>query len=377
MKKVMLFLLLVVIASVVVVGSCGEGAAPSPAPAPAPAPSPAPAPPPEKIEIIYTDHAPPGAGGNVFMHEEYVPRLKAMLGPELGDRIEFVWYHASSLFPYGDQINAVEQGLADICTWVASWEVERAPLNEVVSLPFMGWPSAGLSTQVWEALEYNVPEFAAEYEGFVVLGRWNGLKRYVGVSGGPANVPADYKGKSILASGVTGDILASIGASPLQQPPSDWYTSLDRGLADGILVGMSMYPMFNLTEVLDYAIAFPSGDFGYTGTNWVMSEKKFKSLPIEMQGALMELRPFFVANMIAVDARETAKGINAFIDTGGTLYTLTQEEEQAWFDASLPFHEKWIADGEAKGLPTRMVYDECMNWIDIYTKGIAKAGIGD
>ncbi|MFH1647110.1 MAG: TRAP transporter substrate-binding protein DctP [Chloroflexota bacterium] len=377
MKKVLLICLALVLGVTLILVGCGQKAAPAPGPAPsAPAaPAPAPAPAPQKYEFIYTDHAPPMAGGNVLMHEWYLPRLKEMLGP-MGNQVEFTWYHASSLFPYQDQINAVEQGLADICTWVNSWEIERAPLNDVMSLPFMGFQSSGIGTQAWEALNITVPEVAAEWKGFEVLGRWNGLKRYIGTNAGTLRTPADYKGHKIIASGIIGEIVQSFGGAALQLAPADWYTSLDRGLADSLIVGMSMYPMFKLTEVLDYAVAFPSGDFGYTGTNWVMGEKKFKSLPIEMQGAFRALRPQFIAQMVAVDARETAKGIQAFIDSGGKLETLTAAEEQAWFDVAIPFHEKWIAGNEAKGRPGKKVYDAIKNWIGIYRQGLATQGIG-
>jgi TRAP-type C4-dicarboxylate transport system substrate-binding protein len=364
-KKLLLTCLIVVLCGSFFLISCTEEAAPAPETTPAPEPEAAPVP--EKIEIVFTDNAPPTAGGNVLMHEGYVPRLKEMLGP-LGDRIEFIWYHSESLFPYADQVDAVQRGAADMCTWVNSYELARCPLNNFTDLPFMGWQSPGIATSVWDAVSYSLPEVADEYSDFEIIGRWCGLSRVIATNF-EAKVPADFKGKKILASGATADLLQSIGASPMQQPPSEWYTSLDRGLADGIASGYFMFNMFDIAEVTDYALDFPSGDLSISGQNWVMNKEKFHSLPLEMQGAMKELRPWLTTSMVAVESADKTNGLQAFLDSGGTLYNLTPEEEQEWLDAGAPMRDEWIADMEAKGLPGQKVYDEVIKWLNIYRKG--------
>jgi TRAP-type C4-dicarboxylate transport system substrate-binding protein len=376
-KKFIVILVTVLTVSVLILSGCGEEETP-PAATPAPVsetpapekPSPEVPPPeaPENIEIIFCDNNPPTAGGNVLLHEGYVPRLKEMLGP-LGDRVEFVWYHAESLFPYADQIDAVQRGAADMCTWVNSYELERCPLNNFTDLPFMGWQSTGIATAVWDAVSYSLPEVADEYSDFELIGRWCGLSRIIALND-EARVLADFKGKKILASGATADLLQSIGASPMLQPPSEWYTSLDRGLADGIASGYFMFFLFDIADVTNYAIDFPSGDLALSGQNWVMNKEKFHSLPLEMQGAMKELRPWLTQNMVAVDSAEKALGLQVFLGSGGTLYNLTPEEEQEWLDAAVPMHEQWIAEMDAKGLPGQKVYDEVMKWLNIYRKGI-------
>ena len=50
----------------------------------------------KKIKLIWSDHAPPVAGGNVFMKEEWVPRINAEIA-KIGYELDITYYHASSL----------------------------------------------------------------------------------------------------------------------------------------------------------------------------------------------------------------------------------------------------------------------------------------
>jgi len=49
------------------------------------------------IELKYSDHAPPMAGGNIFMKNEYLPKVQAELA-KLGYKLDITFYHASSLY---------------------------------------------------------------------------------------------------------------------------------------------------------------------------------------------------------------------------------------------------------------------------------------
>ena len=370
MKKFFLITLMIAIAAVIILSGCGsEPAAPSPAPSPAPAPAPAPTP--AKIEIIYTDHSPPTAAGVLLWDNEYIPKFKSLLPADLAARVNFTNYHASSLYPYAEQVNAVQQGLADITLWSNSFEIERAPLTDIMDLPFMGWRSSGESTAVWDAMEATVPELAAEWDDFIVLGRWNGLKRAFSAKDNKS-LPSDFNGSKVIASGIIGDIFKGLGAAALQQAPGDWYTSLNTGLADTLVTGPSMLPMLQLADVTHYVATFTTGDLGYVGTTFIMNKDKFYSLPVEMQNAFVQLRPWLTQSMVRNDALETAKGLKYAVDKGMVVKTFTPAEEKLWFDAAAPIHQQWIQGGAKYGVDRQKIYDLAKYWINIYESGEAK-----
>src|SRR3989304_5552522 len=103
------------------------------------------------ISLKWSDYAPPSAGGNVFMKQEYVPRVNEQLA-KIGYKLDITYYHAASLYKQQDQVQAVEDGLIDITTLVPSYEKARCPLNEVMTFPLMGWDCYG-GSRLWFELQ--------------------------------------------------------------------------------------------------------------------------------------------------------------------------------------------------------------------------------
>ena len=82
----------------------------------------------KKIPLKWSDHAPPMAGGNVFMKKEWVPKINEQIA-KAGYVLDITYFHSSSLYRYTDQVQACEEGLIDFTTMVLSWEGARTPLH--------------------------------------------------------------------------------------------------------------------------------------------------------------------------------------------------------------------------------------------------------
>jgi TRAP-type C4-dicarboxylate transport system substrate-binding protein len=319
-----------------------------------------------KISLKYADHIPAMSGGNVFIKQQYLPRIQEQLA-KIGYELDITFYHAGSLYKYSDQVQACDQGLLDMTVAVMSYELGRAPLHEVCDFSFMGWDGLAMN-RVWIDLNETIPEFRAELSGFKELFRFVPTRRLLHHNIDGAKVPEDFKGKKIHASGMGADLFRSIGAVPIRQNPGDWYTSLDRGLFEGINVAFDMVGIMKLYEVLKYHI-FPAGDgFGFTPVTHLMNRKKFESLPPGVQ-KVFEDNILWASEAMTLDElnrlpsyQEGAKKKgNKFID-------LTEEETEKWRAAVKPVHEKWVEDMEKKGLPGRKVYEEAKRLSKKYMK---------
>ena len=310
----------------------------------------------KKIKLTWSDHAPPVAGGNVFMKTEWVPRINAEIA-KIGYQLDITYFHAASLYKYTDQVQALEDGLIDLTTFIPSWEEARAPLHVVVTFPLMGFNDPYAASRMMFDLEKEIPAFGAEFAKYKDVFHWlplpgilNGNKAY--------RVPADLKGEKIQATGMMGDVLRSIGASPIRQPPSDWYTSLDRGLIDAINLGIYGVTLFKLEEVVNTHV-FPYKDnFGRPATAVLMNRKKFESLPPGVQKAIDDNVMWATQRINAIDASHDPESLELVKKMGHTIVTLTPEEMKLWYAAAQPEMEEWIEKMEAKGLPGREVYEE-------------------
>jgi TRAP-type C4-dicarboxylate transport system substrate-binding protein len=312
----------------------------------------------KKIPLIWSDHIPAQSGGNAWIKKYYFPRIQEQLG-KLGYELDMTFYHAGSLYKATDQVQACDQGLIDITIGVMSYETGRAPLHEVMDFGFMGWDHAAM-LKTWSDLNANVPEFRGELGNFKELFRFCPTPRWLHHNIKGARVPEDFKGKKIHASGMGGEVFKAIGAVPIRQNPGDWYTSLDRGLFDGISVAWDMVGIMKLWEVLKYHMTWTGENFGYTPVTHLMNRKKFESLPKEVQ-KVFEDNFNWATEAITVDEFSRLPGYQEGAKKKGNEFiTLTAEETAKWRTAVKPVHEKWVADMEAKGKPAKKVYDEAM-----------------
>jgi TRAP-type C4-dicarboxylate transport system substrate-binding protein len=313
------------------------------------------------IKMIHADNAPAHAGGNVFLRETWIPKVNAEIA-KIGYKLDFTFYHSSSLYKYADQAKALEDGLIDVTTFYLSWESARAPLHMVISNPFMGF-SAQSANRIWFELQETIPEFAAEFSKYkeifhftMIPTVFNANKVY--------RVPDDFKGLKVSSTGILAELFKSIGAVPLRLGPPDWYTSLERGLIDVMPTGIYTIVMFKLHEVTKVHI-FPTGDnLGWTGVAYLMNRKKYESLPPGVQKVIDDNVRWASRTQTQIDEGNRVKSEEMVKKLGHTMIYLTPEEMELWYAAAKPIKEKWVAEMEAKGLPGRKVYNEAKRLVN-------------
>jgi TRAP-type transport system periplasmic protein len=321
----------------------------------------------KKIPLVYTDHIPPMAGGNIFIKQIYLPRIQAQLA-KIGYQLDITFYHAGSLYKYSDQVQAVDQGLVDITVAVIPYETARAPLHEILDFGFMGWDHMSM-LKVWSGLKARVPAFGAEFsKGTVELFRFVPSKKLIHHNIPGAKVPADFKGKKIHCTGISADMIRYIGGVPIRQNPGDWYTSLDRGLFDGIIISFDMPSIFKLYEVLQNHV-FATGDsFGYTPVTHLMNRKKFQSLPPGVQKVLMDNFDWASESITEYEQGHVEGYYEGAKKKGNNFIYLTREETELWRQAARTVQLEWVEKLEKKGIPARETYNEALKLSDQYTE---------
>lgn len=307
------------------------------------------------IKMVHADNAPAHIGGNVYMREIWLPKINAGLA-KIGYKFDVTFYHSASLYKYADQAQALEDGLIDFTTFVVSWEKARAPLHTLISSPLMGF-NAQSAQRIWFELQETIPAFGAEFSKYKEIWHMTMIPTVLNANKA-VRVPADFKGLKVSATGMQADLFKSIGAIPLRLGPQDWYTSLERGLLDVMPLGIYSVLAFKLVEVTNTHI-FPTADsLSYTGMTYIMSRKKYESLPPGVQKVIDDnVKPCSteqtgIDEVNRINAEETIKNM------GHKMIYLTPEEMDLWYAAVKPIHEAWIQEMEAKGLPGRKVFNE-------------------
>jgi TRAP-type C4-dicarboxylate transport system substrate-binding protein len=317
----------------------------------------------KKISLVYSDHSPPGTGGIIFMKEEYLPKVQKELA-KVGYELEITFHHSESLYKFDEQVQACKVGLVDMTIFSIDYETARAPLHEILNMPLMGYDEYA-ATRIWFDLQDTIPEFGAELEDFKELMHFMALPILLNLNK-VARVPADFKGLVMQASSMAGEMLQSAGVTTVVQSPNDWYTSLKNNLIDGIAVGITGIPMFNLQDVVKVHIQ-PTGDsLGLTGTSIIMNRKKFESFPPEVQKVLDDHVLWASDQMTEIEVKNIPESMNICREAGNQFITLTSKEMEEWYGIVEPIHNKWIKKMKAKGLPGEKVYNEAKRLAEKY-----------
>ena len=174
-----------------------------------------------------------------------------------------------------------------------------------------------------------------------------------------ARVPADLKGMKIVASGHLARALKSQGTSPLSIRVPDWYSSLDRGLAEGIFLHYMGVHETKIYELLPYHTDF-SGGWSLHTEEMIMSLDTWNKFPPDIQKVFDDLSPWTTERLWEAIEEANTKGINAMKEVGHTFMKTTPEEEKLWYELCAAIHKEWIEAQEAKGLPARAVYEEAL-----------------
>jgi TRAP-type C4-dicarboxylate transport system substrate-binding protein len=259
----------------------------------------------------------------------------------------------------------VQNGVADMSYFGPGIPGNPIVLGKIISLPFMGINSNEMTTAVYGRLLKESPELIKEYKGVKVLGPFGIPMDNLHLSKKAVHVPEDIKGMKILTLGSRVNFLKDIGATPVTIGVGEWYTSLERGLAEGLYFLFPVLPIFKLENQFQHHTVINGSA---TINMFIFNQRKWDSIPPDLQEVITEGTKWRVMRAHEHDRAEQQRVLADLKKRGHTIYTPTPEEMKLWEESAKGIHEKWIKDVEAKGLPARKIYDRFKTFIAEYRK---------
>lgn len=283
-------------------------------------------------------------------------------------------YPSATLLGETDLISGVKAGIADIVNIPTRMFEDQFPLTCIFGMPLMpplplGDPEIG--PEMWAELEDKFPELKAEYADFKELfnnpstGAWIHMTQAWGQA---VQLPEDLEGAKLLAFGnPMMQLLESVGASPTFVDIADLYTSVDRGLLQGIVLAPGGIVEMGLYPLLTYHTIFPSG-LEQGGGATVMNLDTWNSLSDDAQEAFEDLNVWMTEMSWQLELDSDAEAVATLeAEEGHVFVTLTAEEEQEWFDLAVPIHEAYLAKLDDQGLPATALYEEILRLAEEYS----------
>ena len=281
-----------------------------------------------------------------------------------GGRVTFEVYYANSLLKPAEVPEGLATGIIDMGVINAAEYPSFMPLaSYVLTMPFSGIQGMDYYT-ITDQLLAEYPEIEAE-----MLNGDMKLLTYHYAS--PTNLffakdvdihaPADMQGKQVIATAASVQTLISeAGGAPVSAGPPDFYSYLERAVADGIVNHWGQVFNSALYEVCDTAVIFgadASAGISRDLNMMVMSPAKWDSLPADIQEAFISCADVYKDAANKYMDELTTNGSNALTDQGAKFIYLTEDEIAVWQDAFAAIRDGLLADLDAQGTKATEVYN--------------------
>lgn len=252
-------LLITVITLLIIMLSLVLSACTQPTPTPAPTPTPTPSPKPvEPVKLKFAYTMPLKTTLSVGWHWWAEEIEKQTQG-----RIKFEFYPSGTLFPMEAAVDSIKGGVADLGMIAASTHAKSFPLIGITGLPLLGFPDtlegniAG-SNAVFAVIN-KFPELQKQTSEFKWLFAFVTPNRGLVTKTKEVHLPGDLKGLKIGGSGSVIDFAAMQGAAKVVVVPPDSYTSLEKGVVDGMFLTKGQAHDYKIFEISKYFVDYTFG----------------------------------------------------------------------------------------------------------------------
>jgi TRAP-type C4-dicarboxylate transport system substrate-binding protein len=282
-------------------------------------------------------------------------------------KVTFVMHFSNSLLPPQDILKGLSTGVADISTVVPYNYPGALPLNTLHGLPFLGLPSIEEGFDIYWDLLQNTPEMQAEFTDL-------GLTAFTGAMMAPQQLmisgnqkvvnPSDLNGVKVITNDrLLGEFLGSLGSAPVALPISEYFMSLERGVADAVITHIPAANAFGVLPLVKTAVIF-GDELGImmNAQLYAINDAAWDKMTPETQAIFLDEAQKFQA----IEKAATRKNIETYtaaMEENSEFVMVTDEQRAVWAEAARPFVEARIKEYEDAGKPAQQVYDAFLSKI--------------
>lgn len=305
------------------------------------------------IKLKLFSHSPPmSEEGQVFT--QFIERFEA----QSQERVKVRFFPAQSLVKQKDTWTALVNGIGDITMLLTCWEQDRFPLNNAHVLMPVQVAADERGSLFWKDLWEKFPEMKAEFDEVKVLAKWLYPPAALHMTRKEVRTPADLRGLKIIVPQQFIEFVKTADSTPLSVNGPEWFSALERGLGDGLMMTFRATGSMGALEPVQYHTNI---SLGYGAAVVVMNKKAFAKLPADIRKLLdEELGPWLEKAQMLAACKGDAEKAETAKKMGHAFYTPSPEEMKQWVALGMPEAKAWIAEMQAKGKPVEGIFEEAM-----------------
>ncbi|MEO8808256.1 MAG: TRAP transporter substrate-binding protein [Burkholderiaceae bacterium] len=290
---------------------------------------------------------------------------------ESKDRLKCQIYPAMQLGGTPAQLfDQARDGTVDIVWAVPTYAAGRFVKSEVFELPFMARTAKGGSQALWTYVQKNAVD---EFKGTKLLFTHTHDGTLLFFKDKKPTKMEDFKGLKIrAATRINSQMIAALGATPVQMPLPQVPESMSKGVIDGASVPWEGVPAIKLQEIAKYSLDTPPNlpRMGNTIFIFAMNQAKYDGLAPDLKKVVDE------NSGLVTSAWAGEKAFDAVVephrklmrDQGGQIATITEAEFERWVKATDVVNQEWVKSVTAKGADGKKLLDEARALVGQFDK---------
>jgi TRAP-type C4-dicarboxylate transport system substrate-binding protein len=298
------------------------------------------------VKIKIADSFPVGHYLPRYVTTPMMERLKALPAAK---GLEFEYYPAEQMGKAKDFLSLVQSGVIDIAYVAPGFVSDKMPLSVVSELPLDFTGSCKGTLAYWNLAKpgglLDKKEFAPNGVRllFTVV-----LPPYQVVTRKPFASLKDLEGMKIRASGSAKElVLKKLKAIPVLMPTPDVYESLSRGTIDGVLFPINSLPPYEIHKLSKTATI--GENFGAFVANWVISEKRWQTLPPAVQQDLAAMGEDITRSACAQVEKDEAGDLEKVKAAGVKMVPLSAADKAALATVLHDVATDWATNLDRRG----------------------------
>lgn len=300
----------------------------------------------ESIELKFQSPYPPA---HATVKKAFVPWSEAVAG-QSGGKLSVVFFPPRAIVKENETIEGAEAGLVDIGASMSGRNPGRFPLHSIAELPLL-FPTAEIGSRVtWQTYQ-QFPELQEEFKGVKTLWLWTSATAQILTTKKPVKAPEDLKGLKIIGyTPMMLETIKALGGNPLQIAPMDAYLSLERGMADGIIMSYAGARSLKLNESCKFATEVDVLTITFYA---VMSPPAYDSLSADLKKIIDDTTGLKMSQACGVSLDEGSREDAQWLSQQGMeIFVVPKQERKRWLDAVKPVYDTHIKNLEEQGLKT-------------------------
>jgi len=285
------------------------------------------------------------------MSEFFAAEVTRRVAEETDHEVTFIEAYGGAIAGVAETLESVQQGILDVGAFCICFEPSKMFLHNfpyyLAFGPEKSSDAIAAARKVYESNPWLKDVMLDEYgQRFLGLGVWDNY--HLGTKEEWETIE-DLKGVKVGGAGPNLPWLDYIEAIPVQSTLPEGYLALKTGVYNGWLMVPSAYNGFKFYEPAPYYTLIGFGAMPVI--MMTMNEKKFASLPEDVQKIILEVgAEWEERNGAAMDAVQTS-GLAALSENGAIIKELPEDVRVAWAQSLAEFPKKQAAEAEGRGLP--------------------------